>query len=205
VYLNFTRPDTSPNWYDGDFAWGNRFDLGYMTSGEHGWLFSTTYAMIGDANLEGINMPSFTTIEFDKTWRLDPFYHGFYLEPFVGVRFMKFNDKTNGFVENNILGGQVGCRLYKQVKNFVIAGEFRCFAAQNYQFYKTLSEKYEEFVVGGETRAEVAYLFTREVALRFGWQTIFFGLGVGRDGLEPIMNDESVFISGLTMGFTVNR
>jgi hypothetical protein len=205
VYLNLTRGDTAPNWFDGDFSWGNRFDVGYMSEADRGWLLSTTYYLIGDPRLEQINMASFTSIEFERVWRLDPFYHQCFLEPFGGVRFVKFNDKTEGFVENNMLGGQLGCRLFKQVRNFVISGEFRMFAMHNWEFFKIDDMILEEFVWGGETRAEVAYLLTRDVAIRAGWQTIYFGQGVARQGLAPIFNDESVFVSGLTFGFTVNR
>jgi len=205
VYLNVTRSDGAFNWFQGDFSWGNRFEVGYMSEGDRGWLLSTTYSRIGDPNLEQINLPSFTSIEIERTWRLDPFHNHAYLEPFAGVRFVKFNDKSFGFVENHMLGGQLGCRLFKQVKNFVISGEFRMFAMHNWQMFTTQDILLEEFVWGGETRAEVAYLITRDVAIRAGWQTIFFGQGVARDGLDLQINDESTFVSGLTFGVTVNR
>lgn len=35
-----TRPDYVPSYTEGDWAWGNRFDVGYMSEEEHGWLFS---------------------------------------------------------------------------------------------------------------------------------------------------------------------
>ena len=38
-----SRPDFEPSYTEGDFTWGNRFDVGYMTEEDHGWLFSFTH------------------------------------------------------------------------------------------------------------------------------------------------------------------
>lgn len=43
MYLYVSRPNYVPSYTEGDFAWGNRFDLGYMSDEEHGWLFSFTH------------------------------------------------------------------------------------------------------------------------------------------------------------------
>ena len=40
VRIWVTRPDHVPSYTEGDFTWGNRFDLGYMSEEEHGWLVS---------------------------------------------------------------------------------------------------------------------------------------------------------------------
>ena len=40
VRIWVTRPDYVPSYTEGDFTWGNRFDLGYMSEEEHGWLVS---------------------------------------------------------------------------------------------------------------------------------------------------------------------
>ena len=39
--LGFTG--NRPTGYDGDFTWGNRYDFGYMTEDDHGWLASMTH------------------------------------------------------------------------------------------------------------------------------------------------------------------
>jgi hypothetical protein len=39
-YMYVTRPQAEESSAQGDFTWGNRFDLGYMTDEQHGWLFS---------------------------------------------------------------------------------------------------------------------------------------------------------------------
>jgi hypothetical protein len=40
VYIYMSRPENQPTYTEGDFTWGNRYDLGYMSDEEHGWLFS---------------------------------------------------------------------------------------------------------------------------------------------------------------------
>lgn len=214
-YLNVRRPNAVVANYDGDFTWGNRFDFGFMTEDDHGWMASVSYLRMGDIrldeNLEGdsqiglANNFNYTSVEVNKTWRLEPFYHDFYLEGFLGVRYFKFSDRVFGFTENNIIGGQLGTRLFKQVKNFVISGEFRIYPAHNYQMYKSAAVSNEEFVMAGETRAEVAYLITRDVAIRMGWDLIYFGQGIGRGNRPTLETDEDMLISGITFGFTINR
>ncbi len=207
-YLNVKRANAAVNNFDGDFAWGNRFDFGYMTEEDHGWMASVSYLRMGDVNLavqEELNNFTYTSIEVNKTWRLKPFYNHFYMEGFCGVRYFKFNDRLFGYTENNIIGAQLGARVFKQVKNFVISGDFRIYPAQNYQLYMTENVSNEEFVMGGETRAEVSYLITRDIAFRLGWNLIYFGQGIGRGSLPFNETDEDMLITGLTMGFVVNR
>ena len=40
TYLYVTRPEDQQSGTQGDFSWGNRFDLGYMSPENHGWLVS---------------------------------------------------------------------------------------------------------------------------------------------------------------------
>lgn len=40
VRMYVTRPEFVDSNTEGDFTWGNRFDVGYMTDEHHGWLFS---------------------------------------------------------------------------------------------------------------------------------------------------------------------
>ncbi len=39
VYIYMSRPEQEPSYFEGDFTWGNRFSLGYMSQEDHGWLF----------------------------------------------------------------------------------------------------------------------------------------------------------------------
>ncbi|MBI2480221.1 MAG: BBP7 family outer membrane beta-barrel protein [Planctomycetia bacterium] len=38
VYIYMTRPDDEPTHTEGDFTWGNRFTVGYMSPENHGWF-----------------------------------------------------------------------------------------------------------------------------------------------------------------------
>lgn len=40
TYLWMSRPNVSQSEANGDFGWGNRYDLGFMTDDRSGWLFS---------------------------------------------------------------------------------------------------------------------------------------------------------------------
>jgi len=208
VYLNVTRGAAADQSFNGDFTWGNRIELGYMTEEDHGWLLSA-WELDGptvgapDETTPASNVGAFGGVELNKTWRCDPLHDGSIFEPFVGVRFLKFDDKTFGLVENHMIGGQLGARWYKQKGNFLLSGEVRGFPAHNYQFFPDASR--EEFVIAGEVRFEVAYLLSREVALRFGWDTLYFGRGIARDATFNTPNDEDMLVTGLSMGITVNR
>ena len=61
-----------------------------------------------------------------------------------------------------------------------------------------------EFVVGGEIRAEAAYEVTRDFSLRFGFELLEFGKGIGRGG-NMAQNSNSATIYGITFGCTLNR
>lgn len=49
TYLWTSRPEVEQSKADGDFGWGNRFDLGLMTEDDSGWLFG--FRSIGGPNI----------------------------------------------------------------------------------------------------------------------------------------------------------
>jgi len=102
---------------DGDFTWGNRFELGYMTEDDHGWLLNVwniepnkmifdreqitrSGTVINDMLDEpvplenSINQGSFSDVEIMKVFRLRPLHNGAVIEPYLGVRWSKFTDRT---------------------------------------------------------------------------------------------------------------
>jgi hypothetical protein len=112
--------------------------------------------------------------------------------------------------ENSMLGGQLGVRLFKQSGHWLISGEFRAVAMQNWQFLyehrdttltrvddfntgglpeiiieqrRLESTDFAEFVWGGEIRGEAAYELTRDVSLRFGFFLMDLGQGIGRSNV----------------------
>jgi hypothetical protein len=131
--------------------------------------------------------------------------------------------------ENAMFGGQVGFRYFGQRGHWLLSCELRAFALQNYQtLYNTLlvtQTRYsglggdvelqlrdrtdtitgaEEFVFGGEVRAEASYELTRDINLRFGGMFMNLAKGIGR-GNEIRFNQQDVQMAGVTFGFTVNR
>ena len=54
LYLNCTRPEGEPSLrspYDGDFSWGNRYEIGYMTEEDTGWQAVLQHYVVDEALL----------------------------------------------------------------------------------------------------------------------------------------------------------
>jgi hypothetical protein len=137
---------------------------------------------------------------------------------------------SNANLANNMFGGQFGARWYNKRGRWLISGEIKAFAMANLQnledrtfttitlvdvgtdndvdtetrqFVSSYAHA-SEFVVGGELRAEAAYEVTRDFSLRFGFELLEFGRGIGR-GNDITQNNQSTTIFGLTFGCTLNR
>jgi hypothetical protein len=131
--------------------------------------------------------------------------------------------------ENAMFGGQIGFRYFGQRGHWMLSSEVRAFALQNYQtLYNTtyvIQTRYDnlggdpelelrsrtdsilgadEFVFGGEVRAEASYELTRDINLRFGAVFMDLARGIGRGNLLRD-NQQDVQIAGVSFGFTVNR
>jgi len=168
LFMNVERDDhlsniqgdaDSNSGFDGDSTWGNRFDIGYMTPENHGWLLSVTH-LDGPAYDE-VNRADYNSVELNRTWRLKQFHSGFWIEPFIGMRGTQFNDKTthrreylnlaaagftgvddadvlelegDNFVENTMILGQIGTRVFSHRGNWMLNGEVRAFAGHNEVF-----------------------------------------------------------------------
>jgi hypothetical protein len=131
---------------------------------------------------------------------------------------------------NEMVGGQLGARLFHQRGHWMLSGEVRMFGCANFQNLETIIDstttRYaslgtsppdliinnavfshanaNNFVWGGEVRAEASYELTREINLRFGLAFIELGQGIGRSNNIDDNNEEVVMV-GLTFGVTVNR
>ncbi len=149
-------------------------------------------------------------------------------DPQIEGPYEQFTQNVSVF-ENYMIGGQLGGRLFHQRGHWLLSADVRFFALANFQTlnhqqlitltrYTALNgdvelnqfdrneafDQTQEFVWGGEVRAEAAYELTREISLRFGM--VFFDLGKGIGRSDDIHNnDEDVQIAGLTFGITVNR
>lgn len=335
VHIYVSRPQDEASYTQGDFTWGNRYDLGYMTDEDHGWLMSflhidgpnVNYRLEaerinvfqpqdtingtpnaidlrggggggGTANqqtnpgfplrdrndpvtrerdyrlYDSINEARVSSFELNKTFRHDPKHYGSIIEPFLGIRYAniddfyqrdvyeRFDETTGALVystavpglfpppgtdiddvrieqltsrkthfDNNMFGGQLGMRWFKQKARWDLSGELRVFAFQNFQSFTTRLEtertQYDggtngsdpeyvvyhrfvdsghaaEFVYGTEVRTEAAYNISKYLQLRAGIQFMDFARGIGR-GNDLVRNDQDFLMVGGTFGFTVNR
>jgi hypothetical protein len=141
--------------------------------------------------------------------------------------------------ENSMVAGQLGVRLHKKSGHWLLSGEFRAFAAANFQYYshkfertltrgpledepeleiheEFLDQDYnEEFVWGGEVRAEASYQLTRDISFRTGLMVTSLGKGIARGVVERdsildfprriTINDQAATLAGLTFGIEINR
>jgi hypothetical protein len=132
---------------------------------------------------------------------------------------------------NQMVGGQLGLRWFKQKGHWNLSSEVRAFVFQNFQSYsynQYVEDTYydgtgvgsnvlyvtkaqdgvdkhtAEFVVGTEIRAQAAYAISRALALRAGIEFMEFGRGVAR-GDTFRDNSEDVVMIGYTFGVDLNR
>ena len=139
VYITLTRPNDSYDQSTKmtDFTWGNRYDIGYVDDDRKGWILTawhidgpnensvtvadqtglrtpaTLRASNRDENLlvtNSVNVADMTGVELNRTWLLEPLYHGARLTPFVGLRYVKFVDfyQRQTYTRYDALGNVVG-------------------------------------------------------------------------------------------------
>ncbi len=108
TYLWVSRPETEQSRNTGDFGWGNRFDLGFMTSERSGWLAS--FRHIGGPNV----------------------YDTIYQERINRVNTADTNSLTNPvnpFIDRN--DPQFGTRAY------ILGDSLNVFSLSNFEINKT--------------------------------------------------------------------
>ncbi|MGN6544136.1 MAG: BBP7 family outer membrane beta-barrel protein [Aureliella sp.] len=120
-------------------------------------LRERTY-ILGDS----LNVAAFSSIEANKTWRLEPYRYGGILEPLAGLRYSNFQDYsvnqayatttfqpstgTNGTafltetlttadwrIDNRMFGGQLGFRYFNHVGRWTLSTELRALAMANFR------------------------------------------------------------------------
>ncbi len=149
MYLAVSRPDHVGAPYRMDKTWGNRYDIGYMTEEDHGWMF--TVSNLGGPN-EVDTFTRFNNLELNKVFRIKPFHNGSVMELFIGARYVTLEDSSYDetvifnpitglttifdFAEhssNNLIGGEIGARWYKKKGRWTLSADARGFAAPNFQ------------------------------------------------------------------------
>jgi hypothetical protein len=116
-----------------------------------------------------LNQLKMSSFELNRVWRLKEFHNGSILEPLLGYRYMNvrdyFEDETllRAFVgaapradatdeffekisrratfENNMHGGQLGGRLFRQRGHWLLSAEVRFFAMANFQTLRRVRER----------------------------------------------------------------
>lgn len=222
LYWNVTPPEASQK-ADGDFGWGNRLDIGYMTPENAGWMFE-------GLQMSGPNLPNNSSemsgFEFDRIFRTTPLENGSYFTPSIGLRYVNIIDRTIPFSDtgsagtgppnkNNIVGGQVGLGWQFRKGQWQIATNSKLFVAENFQVFETRfvnannmlvggpGTSRKEFVPAGELRFDASYYLTRDIALNFGWELLYFGRGITR-AQQLQANDESMMYTGALFGVVWN-
>jgi hypothetical protein len=149
MYLAVSRPDHVGAPYNMDKTWGNRYDIGYMSDEDHGWMF--TVSNLGGPN-EVDTFTRFNNIELDKVFRLKPFHNGSVMELFIGARYVNLGDSsfdqlvifnpvtglttifdTADHSSNDLIGGEIGARWYKKKGRWTLSADGRAYAAPNFQ------------------------------------------------------------------------
>jgi hypothetical protein len=220
-YMNVSAPAVTRK-ADGDFGWGNRIDVGYMTPENIGWMFESL-------TMDGPNVPNNSSemagFEFDQMFRMQPFDNASTLTPTFGIRYINIIDRTVPFgnqgdqgtaapTKNNIIGGQFGLQWTFRRGPWQVSTAGKALAAENFQvftFYQSTGNQLvdgpgasrREFVPGGELRFDASYFITRDIALNFGWEMLWLGRGIAR-AQQLNLNDENMVYNGANIGISYN-
>jgi hypothetical protein len=217
-----------------------------------------------------LNKATYSALELNKVWRRKEFHNGAVLEPLIGFRYMKFQDRyrrdeyfrygstllppgnpdpgnfnvsgpweelqvNSAFFENNMFGGQLGGRLFRQRGHWMLSTDVRFFACHNFQYLETIDSRvqtrYQGPVIPATEGADVQVVITESThtysnADMFVWGgevraeasyeltrdiNLRFGgymLHMGKGigrGNNFEFNDQDVVMGGVTFGFTINR
>lgn len=154
MYMNVSRPESTFNGFfsepwEGDWTWGNRYNLGYMTEEDHGWTLSHIHINgpnFGDETLVGypdaITPPvgptpidvapvvfqslerrvesRFASVDFNKTFR-SKLHHGAYFEPYFGARYIYFRDFSTDY--SRFITGEIDNITEQRVKNQIVLAQ----------------------------------------------------------------------------------
>jgi hypothetical protein len=192
TYVNVSRPRNEFSFgsgNQGDFTWGNRMEVGYMTGDPTGWQAvlwhvngpnenfvnaeflqqflaadGTTLNQIPTAGaIDSINQLKMSSFELNKVWRQKPLHNGTIVEPLIGYRYMNVRDffqrqalvqevpdaviatpfatanefllvnTRNAIFENQMHGGQLGARIFRQRGHWLLSADLRFFGLANFQ------------------------------------------------------------------------
>ena len=226
-YWNVSAPEQSQQ-ADGDFGWGNRYDIGFTTPDGAGWMCDIL-------DMSGPNLPlnssEMSGFSFDRMWQM-PLSNGTMLMPNFAVRYVNIIDRTVPITDstfgefdsagrasptkNSIIGGQMGLGWQMRRGAWQVQTNAKLYCAENFQvftsqFVNSQSEvatgpgtSRREFVPAGELNLNMNYSLTRDIAVNIGWDMLYFGRGIARQG-QVEFNDENMMYTGVGFGLTFNR
>lgn len=115
--LNMTRPEGEASLFsdtNGDWTWGNRYELGYITEENTGWqtvIWNINGPNVGFVNAQhenfledpalvafdqfaydSLNIATLSSFEVNKVWRRKEFHDFSVLDLLLGFRYMNFSD-----------------------------------------------------------------------------------------------------------------
>jgi len=235
LHMNVSRSSTANAPFEGDWAWGNRFDFGYMTDDDHGWLVEimnidgpnvrmnpTSMTDLPPGPVENVmNLKSF---ELSKQWRWKPLHHGSIVECFIGARYVTLQSQDNRLynipglgpfqgvaIENNMYGAQAGLRWYKKKGRMTFSAEGRYFYGYNDQFFGNGLDTTQPPI---RYRSQ-EWIHAGDARVELTCDiTKSFALAVGWEMLyfgngvargAGPFNDQDVLAMGFTLGFSMNR
>jgi len=111
---------------------------------------------------DSLNVASFSSLELNKTWRMEPYRYGGILEPLVGLRYSNFQDYSinqeysrslfqitsplpaatfltetlttaDWRIDNRMFGGQLGARYFNHYGRWTLSAELRALAMGNWR------------------------------------------------------------------------
>jgi len=115
-------------------------------------------------SINTVNQLKMSSFELNRVWRLKPYHNGSILEPLLGYRYMnmrdfwrresmfevpvapgpvEFFDKTTltATFENEMHGGQIGGRWYRQRGHWLVSLDLEFFAMANFQHLRRIRER----------------------------------------------------------------
>ncbi len=153
MHIWLSRPKNEASRTEGDFTWGNRYDIGYMTEDNEGWFASIMHIdgplafdisvvdrgetiqpdggdnpVLFDPDLKlrnSENWANYSNVELNKVIRLRPLHKGGILEPFFGVRLSEYDHHDIQEVFTPSMGGanELLDTDLTNIKNMMIGGQ----------------------------------------------------------------------------------
>jgi hypothetical protein len=122
----------------------------------------TSFPFLIPQAYDSLNQLKMSSFELNKVWRRPPFHNQVNFEPFVGYRYMNVRDffqrqavvevsvvgdeffaldTFRSIFENDMHGGQLGGRFFRQRGHWMLSADIRFFAMANFQKLRLIREQ----------------------------------------------------------------